>query len=140
MSELDKRSRQNLRDSPEYASDWYGMGNLKRKFYLVKRKFSENSFMIWPLIIERAVVFQEPLNQRRLLNLIVHLSLFINLIYERYVTRIFTIVEILKILIQNIINKNPINICFITFFNFLKLDFDHFHNFFHIFYKKIINN
>ena len=100
---MDTAGKPNFIDCPDFlAAPCKCMRNdTVRNGCPCKTKFSENSFMIWPLIIERAVVFQEPLDQRRLLNLIVYFSLFINLIYERYVTRLSTIVEILKILFQN---------------------------------------
>ena len=52
------------------------------------------------------------------------------------VTRLSTIVEILIILIQNFINKNPINCILLHKFLTFLLNFDHFHNFLHIFTKK----
>ena len=56
------------------------------------------------------------------------------------VTRLSTIVEILKILFQNFIDKNPINCISLHKFSLFYLNFYHFHNFFFAFLLQKINN
>ena len=56
------------------------------------------------------------------------------------VTRYSTIMEILKIRSKNFSNKNPTNCILLHKFSLFSLNFDHFHNFFHIFNKKLNNS